>query len=280
MKRKLLSFWLSLLLLLALIPTALCDTVMPMVIDSADLLSDSEEQRLETAAQTLRSTYSMDVVILTVSSLDGTRAQDYADGYYDINGYGFGDNADGILFLLAMEEREWYISTCGAAIYAVTDYGAEQLGSAALPYLSDGAYYDAFQAYLNTLAQYLEAHALGNPIDGYAGDTGSFYHGDQEEILYYEEQEGVNIILSVLIGAAAATAAILIMRIPMNTKKRQYGAADYLNTGSYHLRTRRDIFLYSNVTKSRKQQSSSSGGGSSVHRSSSGRRHGGGGGKF
>ena len=60
------------------------------------------------------------------------------------------------------------------------------------------------------------------------------------------------------------------------------GAGSYLNDSSYHLRTNQDLFLYSNVTKTRIQQESSNsgGGGSSVHTSSSGSTHGGGGGKF
>ena len=72
------------------------------------------------------------------------------------------------------------------------------------------------------------------------------------------------------------------MRACMNTKRPQRSAGSYLNDSSYHLRTNRDLFLYSNVTKTRIQQESSSsgGGGSSVHTSSSGSTHGGGGGKF
>ena len=51
--------------------------------------------------------------------------------------------------------------------------------------------------------------------------------------------------------------------------------------GSWKLTQHRDLFLYSNVSKVRKQDPpKNSGGGSSVHRSTSGRSHGGGGGKF
>ena len=84
------------------------------------------------------------------------------------------------------------------------------------------------------------------------------------------------------IGAVVGGITVLIMRACMNTKRPQRSAGSYLNDSSYHLRTNRDLFLYSNVTKTRIQQESSSsgGGGSSVHTSSSGSSHGGGGGKF
>jgi uncharacterized protein len=73
------------------------------------------------------------------------------------------------------------------------------------------------------------------------------------------------------------------MSAQMNTKLPQNSARNYLNQSSYQLHGHSDMFLYSNVTKVRRESSSSSGsggGGSSTHRSSSGRSHGGGGGKF
>ena len=90
------------------------------------------------------------------------------------------------------------------------------------------------------------------------------------------------LVISGLIGAVIGGITVLIMRACMNTKRPQRSAGSYLNDSSYHLRTNQDLFLYSNVTKTRIQQESSSsgGGGSSVHTSSSGSSHGGGGGKF
>ncbi len=242
-------------------------------------MSSSEEAALEEKAQALRQEYGMDVVILTVDSLDGKRPQEYADDYYDYNGYA----KDGVLFLLSMEERDWYISTKGNAIYALTDYGIQQVGESALPYLKNGDYYGAFDAFLDALPTYFSAYNDGAPIDGYADTSGDYYHGDQEGVVYYEGQpRRVNILISIAIGAVIGAITVLIMRACMNTKRPQRSAGSYLNDSSYHLRTNQDLFLYSNVTKTRIQQESSSsgGGGSSVHTSSSGSTHGGGGGKF
>ena len=243
MKHKLICLILCLLLLPSLFLSVGAEQ--QYVIDNADLMSSSEEAALEEKAQALRQEYGMDVVILTVDSLDGKRPQDYADDYYDYNGYA----DDGVLFLLSMEERDWYISTKGNAIYALTDYGIQQVGESALPYLKNGDYYGAFDAFLAALPTYFSAYNDGTPIDGTVPTSGDYYHG---------------------------------MRACMNTKRPQRSAGSYLNDSSYHLRTNRDLFLYSNVTKTRIQQESSSsgGGGSSVHTSSSGSTHGGGGGKF
>ena len=279
MKRKFLSVLICLALLLSVIPYADASLIGAQVIDSADLLSDQELIELESKADRLMDDYGMDVVILTLDSLDGDTAQHKADTFYDENGYG----DDGILFLLAMAEREWYISTCGDAIYAFTDYGIQQLGDTALPYLSGGDYYAAFDAYLDALPYYLDALEQGSPVDGYADYSGDYYHGDRESVVYYEQNTfGVHsVFTSLVIGLIAALVTVLIMRASMNTRRKQHSAGDYLKSGSYHLRTRHDTFLYSNVSKIRRQQNSSGGGGgSSVHRSSGGRSHGGGGGRF
>ena len=166
MKHKLICLILCLLLLPSLFLSVGAEQ--QYVIDNADLMSSSEEAALEEKAQALRQEYGMDVVILTVDSLDGKRPQEYADDYYDYNGYA--DN--GVLFLLSMEERDWYISTKGNAIYALTDYGIQQVGEAALPYLSSGEYYEAFTVFLDALPVYFTAYQNGAPVDGYADTSG------------------------------------------------------------------------------------------------------------
>lgn len=282
MRRKLLALLLSLVLLAAVLPCALAASDLPQVIDNAYLLSASERDALETKAAALRGEYEMDVVILTVDSLHGKRPQDYADDYYDENGYGCGEEKSGLLFLISMEERDWYISTCGEAIYAFTDYGIQQVGEAALPYLSDGEYYEAFDAYLDELPIYFSAYRSGAPLDGYADTSGDYYHGDQESVVHYEKRRTPSLVISLLIGAAVAGIVVLVMRTSMNTNRLQSGASDYLEQGSFHLNRQQDLFLYSHVSKTHRPQNnnSSGGGGSSTHTSSSGRSHGGGGGKF
>lgn len=280
MKRKLITVLICIFLLHSSVVFASASTSLPMVVDTAQLLTYDEISFLEDTAQGLRAEYEMDVVILTVDNLGERSIQDYADDYFDDNGYGYGESYNGVLFLLSMEEREWYISTCGDAVYAITDYGVQQLGDTAVGYLSAGRYYDGFLAYLNALEDYLIAYQAGNPVDGYADYSENYYHGDRQETVYYGEDSSPNLLLSLIIGVIVAVITIGVMRASMNTKRKQHGASVYMQPGSYHLRTHQDLFLYSNVTKTRRQENKPSGGGSSVHRSSGGRRHGGGGGKF
>ena len=279
MMKKLTALLLAILLMSGLTLSVSADSGR-YVVDDAGLLSSEEAASLEDAAAALSASYGIDVVILTVDSLGSSGAQDYADNYYDNNGYG----EDGILFLLAMEEREWYISTCGSMIYALTDYGIQQVGEQVLPYLSYSYWYEGFCCYLESLPYYLDAYADGKPVDGYADYSGDYYHGEQEEVIYYPEEEESNLPMALLIGLATGGVSLGIMRSSMNTKRPQRSASVYLKDGSWRLSVDRDIFLYSQVSKTRRQNNSSGGGrpggGSSVHRSSGGRSHGGGGGRF
>ena len=274
MTRKLISILLSLVLLSCCIAGASA-LEYSQVIDNARLLLPEEIAYLEETAANIREQYGINAVILTADSLMGMSAQNYADNYYDNAGY----SENGILFLLAMEEREWYISTSGSMIYTLTDYGIQQIGESVVPYLSEGLWFEGFCSYLFSLPKYLDAYQHGAPIDGYADYSEDYYHGDQEEILYYKEEFTPNFGLSLLCGLVAAGISVLVMRFSMNTKREQRCASVYMDTGSWKITHQRDMFLYSNVTKTRRQEHPS-GGGSSVHRSSGGRSHGGGGGKF
>ena len=275
MKRYLSLLWLLLLLSTMLLPAAAAETV--RIVDGAGILSDSEENGLDVQARAIADTYQVDAIILTVETLNGTSPQDYADDFA-ISGDYLEDN---VVFLLAMNERQWYISTGGSCIYALTDYGIQHLGEDCTEYFSLGDYYGGFDCFLRKLPTYLDAYLDGDPIDGNADYSGDYYPGEREEIIYYES--GPNYFISIGIGLVAAAVVVLIMRSSMNTKRPQRAASVYLKEGSYHLHTHRDMFLYSNVSKTRKPQSNSNsrpGGGSSVHRSSGGVRRGGGGGGF
>lgn len=246
MKHKLLSLLLLLILLCSLTLTAYAAP--PRVNDYAGLLNAGDAAALEEEFAYYKESFDLDVVVVTVDSLDGKTAQAYADDYYDYGGYG----ENGVLLLVSMGEREWHISTSGTAIGLIDDSDLVYLEDRIVPHLSDGDYYEAFYQFQYSL---LGCVTPESPLD--------------------------NLIISLPAGLIVALIVILIMRATMNTKTAQRTADAYQTRDSFHLRTHQDLFLYSNVTKQPiPQQTSSGSGGSSVHRSSSGSSHGGRGGKF
>lgn len=260
----------------------------PKIVDSAELLTENEKENLEILALQISDQYNMDIVIVTVLSLNGKSSESYADDYFDNNGYGFGNDYSGILLLLSVEHRDWAISTCGEGILALTDYAIQSVFSEISEDLSNDRYYQAFCAYLEALIPFLDAYRRGEPIDGsissYDGPgiyiSGAkddmLYHTSQRDFFWYLQKVGIGFI----VGLVVALIVLLILRGRMNTANPQHGAASYMLQGSYRLTLQRDIYLYSQTKKVRRSENSSSGGGSSVHRSSGGRSHGGGHGKF
>ena len=281
--RKIISLLLLLMLILSLsVPAFSAEEPLDYVEDYAGLLTNDEEEELQRWICEYITDLQLDIVIVTTYGTSGKGVQAFADDFYDQNGYGYGPTQSGILLLLDMEAREWYMSTCGDAIYIFTDYGLEQLGQQILPWLSSGDYYRAFLAWISALPSYAEAYRNGSPVDGYVPPD-SYESPYGEEIYYYQDHVGIRIPpfpVALIAGLIAAVVTILIMRGKMNTAKLQSGAANYLKDGSFHLRRHSDIFLYSRVTKTARPKNNTSGGGSSVHRGSGGVSHGGRGGRF
>ena len=248
MKRQFTAFALCVLIFL-MVPLSVF-AAEPPVVDKAGLLDATEKNILTEMCEDIRLAYGFDLVFLTVPSLEGATARSYADDYYDFHSY----SPDGILFLVAMAEREWHISTSGAAIDALSDEDLEILGDYVAMFLSDGDFYGAFFAF---------------------ADEAPRYFGTGKAIR-------INWFLSLGIGAAIAGIVLLILRGLMNTRTPQHSASDYQSADSFRLKVNQDLFLFSQVSKVRRQQPQQSGsrGGSTVHRSSSGRSHGGRGGKF
>lgn len=251
--KKLISIILCLVLCAGLVITASAAGG-STVLDQAGILTESDREWLSDMVNEAGQKHAIDIVILTVPSLEGKSAQDYADDYYDYNGYG----DDGVLFLVAMAEREYHISTCGKVIDYLTDDVLDDMEEDFIPYLSKGDYSGAFQDFIIGLDVTMTDDPLADAL--------------------------VCIFYGSIAGLIVAGIALLIMRSGMNTKVSQQAATDYLKQDSYNLSKNQDMFLYSTTTRHRKPEPSDdttrSDGGSSVHTSSSGRTHGGSGGKF
>lgn len=237
------------------------------VIDDAGLIKASDEKELDKKIKNIQKD-KFDVVILTVKSLDGKSAQDYADDYYDNNDYGLDNEKSGVLFLVSKGDRKYHISTKGAGIKAFTDYGIGRIKEEIKPYLSDGDYFNACDEFLNITKDFVKAYKEGTPYD-----TDNPYN---EEIDYVILE-----VIALVIAFVIALISVGIMRLRMNTAKPKGTAMEYIKKGSFKLTSEKDIFMYSTVTKTAKpKDNDNSAGGSTTHVSSSGSEHGGGGGNF
>ena len=243
-------------------------STLPSVVDDANLLSVEEKTTLENTLDNLREKHAFDIVVVTANTLQGKSPMAYADDFFDYQGYGVGTNRDGILLLVSMEDRDWWISTSGYGITAFTDAGMDYMKDEFLPYLSDGDYSGAFQSFAELCDEFLTEAREGKPFD--------------RGHMPYRPLGIMSIGISFLAGLVIAFIIAGTMRGKLKTVHNKTAATDYLKSGSFRLHDSRDIFLYSNIRRVArpKQNSSGGGGGSRTHTSSSGRSHGGSGGKF
>ena len=262
MKKKLFGILFVILLCLSLSVSAFAQNDMPLLVDDADLLIDSEESALLSKLETISNHQQMDIVIVTVNGLYGKTPRDYADDFYDFNGY----SEDGILLLISMEDSDWYISTSGYGITAITDAGLEYMADQFLDDLSNGNYYDAFVTYADLCNEFTNMARSGDPFD-------------VEDLPKEDFNYITTLLVSFGIGLVVAFIITGKMKGKLKTVRRQSEATAYVKTGSMKVTQSRDLFLYKRVDRHAKSQESTSGG-SRTHTSSSGRTHGGGGGKF
>jgi uncharacterized protein len=265
MKRKLTTLIIAIILCMLSISSVFARTGPKLLIDNADLLSTSEAESLEEKLNEISERQSLDIAIVTVEGLDGKSSQAYADDYYDYNGYGNGENRDGILLLISMEDRDYAISTCGYGISVFTDAGLEYIVDEFILDLSNGNYADAFDTFADCCDKFISKAKGGEPYD-----TDNMPHPLLSVIW---------IPISFVVGLIIALIIVGVMKSKLKTVRMQPAANDYLKDGSFNLTQSRDLFLYSTVSR-HEIPKNNNGSGSSTHSSSSGTMHGGKSGKF
>ena len=238
--------------------------------DSAEVLTEDEDNELEASLEELSVRQSFDVVIATIESMESVGAdsmEQFADDLYDYCQYGYGPDMDGVL-LVSVGDRKWHISTCGYGITAFTDAGIQYLGEQMTPFMADGDYAGAFRTFVQWSDTYIDAARAGHPYD--------------VNNLPREPLSLMYLFLALGIGLVLAWVVVHVMKSQLRSVAFQENAASYVREGSMKLTNQRDLFLYRDVhrTERPKESSSSDSGGSSTHTSSSGTTHGGGGGSF
>ncbi len=262
--------------------------------DLAQLMSLEDTQTLNAKLEQVSELYECEIAVLTVNSTDGKDITAFADDYYDYNGFGYGENADGIMLVVDMDMREYAITTCGEAIFIFDDYSLYLIEAEFVSYLSEGRYTEAFISFYEecsgVLADYYYEDTPGdnyyvNSDDAYSDgyDYGYGYDGNTGSITADTEIFSLQWIgISLIGGIVIALIYTYFLKSQLKTVHSKSSAADYVVEGSISITRSRDIYLHKNIRKTPKPKSNSTSGrsGGSVHVSSSGRSHGGSRGSF
>jgi len=257
MKTKLLKLCFLLLIVFSVSPAFSLERI----IDKAGILSQQEKASLLAAIASAASTYNFDLVIVTEKNIGSSTPAEYADAFFDENGYGLGQNRDGCLFLLVTESRDYRFSTSGRGVKILNSAAADKLVSSVVKLLKENNFNGAFNAFLIDWKEFLFLDAKGRNYN------------------FFYQWNLVLVIIAWVLALAIGCIIVQIWKRGMNTALGQTQAAAYMIPGSLSFREKKDSFLYCTITKTKLQTENSPSGGS-VHSGSSGSSHGGRGGKF
>lgn len=258
-KSSVLALFMMIFVLMFALPVNAATSSNAKLVDEAELLSSEEFSEISAQLEAASESTDMDIVVITAPSFDGDSVQDCADLRYDNDGYA----EDGILFYIAMEDRDYAFTTKGFGITAYTDAGLEYIEDHIMESLSAGNYTEAFTKYAEVCEQLGEQARNGEPYDVEQPKK-------KKPIFLY-------LILSIVLGCIYSAMSNGSKKAAHTSVHKESKAANYVT--ERNLTTQRDIFLYKHVTRTKKEKSESKGG-STTHKSSNGQTHGGKSGKF
>lgn len=239
--------------------------------DYINLLQDSEAKEIQTMIEGVKKDLDLDVVVVTTKDTQGKSSRDFADDFYDKNGFGVGSKHSGILLLINMEKREAWISTKGKAIEIFTDGRIKDMVKQVTNELGKKNYSDGCKVFVNAVDNYGK---LGVPkgqktIKDPSAPKEPYFKRVVRMMKFFP------VYLAALgIALVATIIASLSSKGKVTINNRTYEG------GSFKLLDSRDDFIREAISRTKIETSSDSDNNSSTHTSSSGETHGGGGGSF
>ncbi len=136
----------------------------PRVVDDADMLSDAEEKSISDRLWELRDELDRDIVIFTDMSTHGLERKVYAADFYEMNGYGRGDEYEGAVLFICMDpnDRGWWTSCMGSETMGLyTEEVANAIDDELYEHMVAGTYADGIAEWAENFAG---MYRNGNPF--------------------------------------------------------------------------------------------------------------------
>lgn len=250
------------------------------IVDNAHVLSDSSIAVLTRDLDSLSSKYNYDIVVYL--SNDTSFGEDIvSEGceFFDNNGYGYGEDHDGILLIVNYETGYFDIITTGDDVRNKYDGYIEDCFDSIQNYLRDDPY-EAIQIF----EYWVDTRFMPEESSDDSYIEPSIPSEDYIEKDNLVRDLSVSGVASLLVSAITA----FILKRQLKTEGKRHGALDYIDKNSFNLTRSGDVFLYRTTSRRRivdrsnntNHHSSSGGNGFHIsHTSSSGISHGSGGGR-
>ncbi len=278
MKKRCLAALLALVLLMGLALTALAVEPTGHVLDLAELLDEEERQTLEDQAQDIETAYNCGLYIVTVDDYwdYASTPFDAACAIYDANGFGVGEDRDGLVLLLSMDDRDFATALYGPwAHTAFSDYALERQEAEFLDDFRYDDWYGGFADFLTTSEQCLAAAAAGTPVEDPVTTTGPVeappptLQGTHRGSKTLTWSAGLRVFLQdFAVALVLGLVLCLGLKQGMRSVKAKTTAREYMRADGSRLSERVDQFTHATHTRRTIQSNvNRSGGGSHSHHS-------------
>lgn len=197
--------------------------------DEYGLFDAAALSALEQTASTAADGHDCAVYYVTCANVGSQTAREYAKDYYRSHELGSGTQHSGVLFLVAMESRDYVTITYGSAVQAFSDARIQQIEQKVQPLLSDGENLKAADTFLEMCGDTLDYYARhGKPMPGGSGAG------------------RIALVILLPLGIAGLVCGILCSQ--MRTARPKTEAAGYLSDEGLVLH--RQVDLYTHTTRS------------------------------
>jgi len=242
-------FLFALLLSLLLSLTAYADdsaAQLNYVTDEAGLLNMQEYSILNTAAAQISAEYGCSVYIITVNDYRNYTNGDIDDCATQIfNAYelGYGEDKNGVLLILSMDDRDYSLIAHGAvANAAFTDYAKDVMRDGFLDNFSGNDWFGGFEDYIDCAERMLAEAAKGTPVD--VSPVQPATRGSNP----------FSFLLVVFVPCLIALVICSSFKAQMKTARIKTSAGDYVENGGINLHVRQDMFMHRTQTRQIIQQ--------------------------
>ena len=220
------------------------DAAAPRVVDELQTMTEEELGSLAAEAKAISDKFGLDVVALMLRNDSSFSDQEYLDLYYQIKGYGFGENYDGILLAL-VRGRSYgtycYVSGYGKGQEKLTAINEQRLEDKVFNKYLDDTEYEAMHLGLKDIRHMVKT--------GRVSRTAGYW--------------GLIAVLGAIVGASFGGIALSMAKKKMAAPRVKQTAMDYLERDSLRINSIQDQYLNTTTTRKYSPVERSSGGGSS-----------------
>ena len=199
------------------------------VLDNYGVLSADQSAQLESKASQISQSTGVGAYLVYVSNIGSSSVRDYAKQFYLANGLGVGSDKSGIMFLIAVDSRDYVTITYGKGVNAFTDDYISTLEDAVTEELHSNNWYEAGSVYLTQV------------------DTAASYYAANGEAYVEKPSPLFHIVIALVIALVAAFLVVSAKKSQMKTAVQATEANDYLDQGSFVLESADDQFMGTTV---------------------------------